>query len=229
MRFTFLSLLFLTIAIPAFAQKGPAPPEVGNPAIDYLHKVEAKNSETKALQAEFRQIRRDILFDDTVRSDGAFWYEAPDRFRASYDSEHGSDIWMMDGKIINYLPDLKQVEIFAQESGEEAPVNQLLLGFGIEVERILKIFEVAIDDNLTNKDEIAIVFDSKDLRRSMEFEQITIVFDKESVEPQQLILKNAESIITVYLDHVKLNPKIKEKVFETDWPGDVEVLDYSKS
>lgn len=218
--------IFLT---PLHAQETEATPEAteaaADPAIAFLQRLEKKHAETKTLSAEFNQLRVDHGFMNEVESFGRFWYEAPERFRASYESENSSEIWMLEGKLITYVPKLKQVEVIQQPKGDDAPINQLLLGFGQNVERIQELFGIDwIAD--AGEGEAQIKFTSKDLSRSMGYDVITITFSEESAEPKKIVLEDPQSTTTVELKKVKINPEISEKRFQTDWPDDTEVLEY---
>ncbi len=223
----FTILLVLAGMIPpAAGQQAPAEaPPVANPAIDFLAKVEARNEAVETLQAEFHQTRYDQLFDHLVESDGKFWYEATGRFRASYESEADSEIWMVDNKLIEYVPDIDQVSIVHQREGDEAPINQLLLGFGIEVERILARFEVR---QLADGEEgrVAIEFLPRDPDLAMGYTRIVVHFDEETVEPRTIELEDEQNEVTVELKRVRLNAEINESVFEPKWDDDAEVLVY---
>lgn len=196
-------------------------------ALQFLEGLEDKYSNTKSLRAEFDQLRIDHGLMNEVESSGRFWYRAPDQFHAVYESgESNEKIWMRDGELITYVPELEQVEIIPQEQGEDAPMNQLLLGFGLKTEKIQDLFEVSISEKETPKDQIAIAFKSRDLNRSMGYETITIFFSREEKQPKRIILEDPQSTTTVNLRKVQVNPKIKDSVFETKWPDDADVLRY---
>ncbi len=198
---------------------------VKDEVIAFLEKVEAKNTETESLQADFTQVRKDLLFDETIESKGTFAYKAPGKFHASYKSENDSEIWLVDNKMISYIPSMKQVEIIQMGSGESAPINQLLLGFGVKVDRILKSFDVSLDPS-ADKGQVGVRFKAKDLDVSMGYELITVFFDEEKVEPRKIVLQDDQSSITVTLKKVKVNPEISDDEFKPSWPDDAEVLTY---
>ncbi len=203
-----------------------------SPEVAFLRLIEAKNGETRSLQAEFTQTRVDRVFSDEVVSEGEFWYEAPGLFRASYkgDKDSGSedsDIWMKDNKLISYTPSLRQVEIVQQAAGDRAPVNQLLLGFGVKVERIQRLFEVQPAAK-PRPGTTGIRFVSRDVDFSLGYDSITVYFDTTRREPQIILLEQEDQEITVELKKVRMNPQIKPSVFETKWPKNVEILEYKQ-
>ncbi|MCC5877736.1 MAG: outer membrane lipoprotein carrier protein LolA [Candidatus Sumerlaeia bacterium] len=235
-RFTmFLALLLLGSPLVAVSQMtGPQPAPAPQPAqaqsptrgeaIEFLQKVERKNEEIKSLSAEFEQLRVDPIFHDEVESKGKFWYRSPGEFRASYDSRHPAEIWIFPDHLINYSPSIKQVDILPIEQGENAPINQMLLGFGVKTESILEVFDVGLIE--AEKDgQVAIEFHSRDLDRSLYYRRIVIHFQEENAEPAKLFLEDGESEITVTIRGVKQNPDLDAALFTPKWPDDVEVID----
>ncbi|MEO8377672.1 MAG: outer membrane lipoprotein carrier protein LolA [Candidatus Sumerlaeota bacterium] len=196
----------------------------------FLQKVEAKNKETKSLEAEFTQVREDSVMGDTVHSEGHFWYKAPGKFRASFpenkaDKSYASEVWMEGNTMSTYTPKLEQAEILEQATGDEAPVNQWLLGFGLQVEKIKKIFEIA-PAGLQKPGLYGIDFHSKNLDQSLQFDVITIYFDGKKIEPAIIVLADDSSKTTISLQKVKFNPDIDDKKFKTDWPAGTQVINY---
>lgn len=232
-----LLLGFFALGIPLVAPSQPAGPQPApaqqqargqsptrEQAIEFLRKVEKKNEELKSLSAEFDQLRVDPIFLDEVESKGKFWYRAPGEFRATYDARHPAEIWIFPDHLINYSPSIKQVDIIPLEQGDDAPINQMLLGFGVKTENILEVFDVGLKD-AEKEDQIAIEFHSRDLERSLFYNRIVIHFQKESAQPAKLFLEDGESEITVTIREVKQNPELDPALFEPKWPDDVEVID----
>lgn len=228
------AFLLSVLTFPAISQTtGPEPPPTQARTIDsssraqaveFLKKVEVKNEELKSLEAEFEQLRVDPIFLDEVESKGRFWYQAPGKFRASYDARHPSEIWIFPDHLVNYSPTIKQVNILPLRQGDDAPINQMLLGFGMKTENILEVFDVAFHE-AESEDHVAIKFKSLDLDRSLFYERIIIHFEKENAQPVKLFLEDGESEITVTLKSIKRNPTVDPKLFETSWPDDVEIID----
>ncbi len=200
------------------------------PAISFLRTLEKKNSETKSLQAEFDQVRIDRTLFEEVKSQGRFWYQAPGSFRADYEATDGKSInttiWMTKGKVVSYTPELEQVEVIRQDASDDAPVNQMLLAFGVETEKILSQFEVVVDEEKSTDDRIAIQFKSRKPELTMGYETIVVTFDREKVEPKEILLSNEGEELRLQLNKTKINPSIKDDVFEMTWPDDVDVLEY---
>ncbi len=199
----------------------------------FLKRAEAKNGDTKSLEAEFVQVRQDNVFNEEVTSNGRFWYRAPGQFRASYEENkeaktYASEIWMAGNKLTTYTPKLKQVEILEQKTGEEAPINQMLLGFGLKVEKIQSVFAIRSAPKSDTPGLFGVEFESKNLDQSMQYSKIIIYFDEKKVEPAVIILEDDQSTTRINLRKVKFNPDIDDKKFNSDWPAEVQVFNYSE-
>jgi outer membrane lipoprotein-sorting protein len=209
---------------PAERLEIPAP----NPAIEFLKRVESANQETKTLYAEFEQTREDAMMARKIKSSGKFWYRAPNNFYAEYETEYSSRVWIDGKQAVEYIPRLKQVDIAEVEQGEDAPITQVLLGFGVKVERILRLFEVN-ELPSPKPDQTAIEFLSKDPGRTMEFDRIVVHFDTKSASPRTLEMEDETGPRVIELKTVRINPSIRDSVFELPkWPDDVEVNRYGR-
>ncbi|CAN5468830.1 hypothetical protein BH09SUM1_BH09SUM1_21480 [soil metagenome] len=193
-------------------------------ALRFLSVLEAKNAETKSLSAEFTQIRTDSVMFDEVKSSGKFWYQSPNKFRASYKSDNSSEIWMDGERMVEHIPSMKQVYIVPMDSGDDAPISQLLLGFGVKVSKIQKLFTIK-SAKAPNQSIVSINFISKDLDKTMNFSGIRVDFDRASAKPLTINLQDDQSSITMNLRKIELNPKLKADVFEVPkkWPEGTDV------
>jgi outer membrane lipoprotein-sorting protein len=216
----------ISTASAASASVVVAPPaKEEDPALAFLHRAEARNASTKSLSATFSQTRVDNAFLDEVTSEGEFWYREPAQFRASYKDENSSELWMVDGRIIVYVPEIAQVDIITPRQGNRAPIHQMLLGFGTRVEQILSVFDVSMAPE-QRPGLLGIEFESRDLARSLEMERITIYFDEERAEPRVIVAQADDSTITIDLKSIKFNPSINDAVFEPSWPDSAFVIEH---
>lgn len=223
-------LITLLLPLPILADPPAETTNARERAVEFLQALEEKNAGTESLQANFVQVRTDTIFLDEVRSEGRFWWRSPDLFRASLRSEHDSEIWIRDGKMYEYIPALRQVDVVPQAQGDDAAIHQWLLGFGVKVEEIEKRFAVRVLPDAETEEEgwIAIQFLPREGTRSFEYEDIVIHFDEERVEPRRIALDDGTSLITITLQQVRTNPTIRDQIFQLDWPSNVDVIDRSQ-
>ncbi len=218
---------FLTIAaIPGEAQEATQPPVETNPAVEFLKKVEAKNKDLQTLYGKFKQVRVNPMFLEEIHSSGEFWYTKPDKFRCDYYEPSDARFYLLGDVGMYYTPELKQVEKYRLETGDSAPINQMLVGFGLNTDKILEVFNVRVSDEQP-KDEklLKIDFISRDTSRTMDYKQITVTFDREKIEPRVLEMDEEEDTVRVTLEKVEVNAKIAKDKYEANFPKDVEIIE----
>ncbi|MEQ8820245.1 MAG: outer-membrane lipoprotein carrier protein LolA [Sumerlaeia bacterium] len=216
-------------ATPAAATtpKVVTPQELREQAETFLRKIEEKNKDVTTLHGVFEQTRINTMFLDEIHSNGEFWYKKPSKFRCDYYEPTRMSFYMLGNDLTTYTPELKQVEKYTLESGDGAPINQMLVGFGVQTERILELFDVKLAPIQPAEENLLIVdFVSRDLDRTLGYSKITITFDTAELEPMVLVLEEEEDVVTVNLKEVEFNADIPEDKFETKFPEGTEVVEY---
>lgn len=219
-----------TTATTTLATATPVPPDA---ARGFLQGLEEKNAATKSLRAKFTQLRIDESFLDEVRSSGEFIYLAPSRFRADYAGEGGkiasSTVFITGDKMYNYVPEQRQVDVVELPKGNSAAVHQLLLGFGVKVDKILEVFDVRQVREDVPPGKVRIEFASRDRKRTLNYAKVTITFDGIQQLPELLVLEDAESRTTISLSGIELNPALDEGLFVPTFPAGVDVIEHAGS
>lgn len=223
--------LLILVFHPVGAQDEPAPEPtpipVVNEAVEFLKQIEEKNRDIQTLWGRFHQLRVNPMFMEEVESNGEFWCTKPNHFRADYYEPSEIRFYMFKDEIISYTPSLKQVEKYPVEGDDSAPINQLLVGFGVQTDRILDVFSVRIAaDQPEDESQLSILFLSRDVERTMGYQRITVTFDRKKLEPRQIFLEEEQDTVLVTLEEVKFNAKVPAKTYEPDWGEDVEVIVY---
>lgn len=197
-------------------------------AVAFLRRVEEKNAATETLRGRFTQTRIDETFLEEVTSEGEFRYKAPSRFRADYrgrdETTAASVIYMVDDRLYNYVPEIKQVDVLDLPKGDSAAINQMLLGFGVKVEKILDYFEVQPSTEPAPEGRTRLNFFSKNREKTLGFDRIEIVFVTEALIPETLYLFEEGSETTIALRDVAVNEPVDDAVFEAKFPKDVEII-----
>jgi len=182
-------------------------------AIALLTRLEKQNEATRTLTGAFDQFRTDGTFGDKVKSTGKFWYRAPSSYYAEYETEHPSKVWSDEKRLVEYIPSMKQVDVIPMDKGEDAMLTQVLLGFGVKVERILRLFDVAMVAP-TSEDVLSVEFLSKDLDKTLDINRIVVSFDEKTLQPRVIEMEDSMNTRVIQLKDVKVNPSIKDSVFE---------------
>lgn len=215
-------------AKPETKQGSVAPEKAGDPAIELLRKIEEKNEDLKTLHGTFDQVREVVMFSERTESSGEFWYTKPNLFRCDYFEPSAAQFYMVNNTGYFYSPENKQLDKFTMESGDEAPINEMLVGFGLKTEKILEYFSVQLaPQQPEDSDLMTIDFISNDKNRTLDFQKITITFDEEDLEPRRIVMQEAEDLVEITLKKIKKNAEIPAKTYETDFGDDVTV--YSAS
>jgi outer membrane lipoprotein-sorting protein len=196
-------------------------------AIRFLAEMERANENVTTLQAEFTQVRQNQMYLEEAHSNGEFYYSKPNRFRCNYFKPSDAEFYILDNTAYFYTPDLKQVEKLNLGDNEQAPIHQMLVGFGLSLKSILEVFDPAVipvegqEPNL-----LTIEFVSKDQERTLNFRSIQVTFDTEKKEPRQLFIVEDEDEVRVTLVKIMKNNPIDAKVFELNFPSDVDIISY---
>lgn len=212
------------------AERAPAGPQAPNPAIDFLGELEARNSTVNTLWGKFTQVRESPVFLETTTSEGEFWYVKPDRFRCDYKTPTESRFYIIGDTALSYTPEIKQVDKYQLESGDEAPINQMLVGFGLNTSKILDVFEVQPAANQPADAALfTIEFKSRDAERTLEYDRIEVTFDRATREPRRMFLDQGGEDgdkVDIELLAVTRDAAIGPEKFELTFPPDVEVNEF---
>jgi outer membrane lipoprotein-sorting protein len=214
-------------ATPAVSTETPAA-DPREAAIAFLRSIEEQNKNVTTLYGRFEQVRVNPMFLEEINSTGEFWYAKPDRFRCDYKQPAAVSFYMSGNEVVTYTPELAQVEKYRIPGGNDsAPINQMLVGFGVQTEKILEVFTVRLAPvQPSDEAQLAIEFASRDIDRSLGFSRITVTFDRESREPRQLFLEEEQDTVLVTLNLVRQNSEIPEGTFEHKFPPNVEIIEY---
>jgi outer membrane lipoprotein-sorting protein len=196
-------------------------------AVGFLRRLEEKNAGVERLHARFRQTRTSSVYLEEIESRGEFWYSRPNLFRCDYFEPSELRYYLIKDTAWIYTPELNQVDKIAMESGDGAAINQLLVGFGLDVDVILDVFEVVLSETQPESTtQIALDFTSKDIDRSLGYSRIQVTFDRESMEPKVLEMDQEEDTIVVQLDSVERDVEIDPVKFQAEFPSNVEIHEF---
>lgn len=209
------------------AAAAPAASVSSQEALAFMRALEQKNKDLTSLYGSFHQVRINKMFLEEVRSNGEFWYARPNRFRCDYHEPSEARFYLIENTGYYYTPELKQVEKFRLEGGDSAPINQMLVGFGLSVDKILEVFDVALAaPQPEDKSQIVVDFNSRDTERTLDYKRIRITFDREKLEPRILEIEEEDDSIKVTLQKIQPNAEVAADRFETKFPAGVEIVEY---
>ncbi|MGF1573244.1 MAG: outer membrane lipoprotein carrier protein LolA [Sumerlaeia bacterium] len=196
-------------------------------AINFLTLMERENEGLETLYAEFTQVRTNQMFLEEINSTGEFYYSKPNRFRCNYSKPSDAEFYILDNMAYFYTVELKQVEKIPLNDGDQAPIHQMLVGFGLSMSSILDVFDPEVAEiQLGGPQFKTIIFNSKDEERTMGFRSIQVTFDSEKMEPKKLLIQEGDDEVSVTLEKIVKNKEIKDEVYALNFPNDVEIIEY---
>jgi outer membrane lipoprotein-sorting protein len=196
-------------------------------ALGFLRRLEEKNAAVERLHGRFRQVRTSSIYLEEIQSKGEFWYSRPNLFRCDYFEPSELRYYLAKDTAWIYTPELNQVDKIAMASGDGAAINQLLVGFGLDVDIILDVFDVALSEKQPGSDAlISLDFTSKDVDRSLGYSRIQVTFDRDGMEPKVLEMDQEDDKIIVHLDSVERDVEIDPAKFKAEFPANVEIHEF---
>lgn len=199
-----------------------------NDAVKTLRLLENKYKGVITFTGEFDQIKKSEMLLEEIKSNGQFYYEKPDRFRCDYAKPNESiNIFVKDSAWV-YVPELKQVEKYYIGTGDSnagESLNQMLIGFGVSTDDLLKKYTITVKNKKDNMIDISLIPKTDELKK--EYKEIVVTIDQGKLLPVKFIITETNDEATeIMMKEIKDdNPKIDAKVFELNFPKDVEIIE----
>ncbi len=198
-------------------------------SIQFLKKLQEKNKTITTIEGKFNQIKNQKLFLEEIKSEAVFYFKKPGKFRCDYLPPNEMINYLIDNTAYMYVPENKQVDkyIFNSEGSQIKQLNQMLLGFGVSVEDIEKVFDTDMDNTLAdNEKQTVIIFSSKEKDTSVNINRIHIWFDNETLKPIKVInYEDSGDETIIELKKIEYNVKISDDKFVPKFPKDVEIIE----
>jgi len=223
-----------TVAIPetsptAAARGATSPVLVNDPvAIKWLRTLEERHKDHRRATGKFRQTKIDPVFQEKIEAGGRFYYERPNSFRCDYEKPEPSTNLVIGDRVLLYFPKFKQAERYhlARNGSGIGEVNEMLLAFGIETDKILKYFTV-LSDPVTSADVVRLTFLPKSRREDRPFARFVLELSKTDLSPKRFEITGDEQDVTVVeVTEIKWNdPSMPPDIFQLNLPRDVEMIE----
>ena len=196
-------------------------------AIRFLKMIEVRHGDVRTVVGRFEQLKRSKVFLEEIKSTARFYFKRPGKFRCDYFPPNESINLVVNGIAWLYVPEIKQVEKYrlAETGSKVDRLNQLLLGLGVSVKDILEVYDVRLKEK--SDKEIAIEFRLKEPEEGINFEAVTIWFDRKELLPRRIYideLGDDETFITI--KKLELNASVSDSLFKPLFPKDVEIIEH---
>jgi len=208
-----------------------SPGLAGNLAAEkWLRTLEQRHRDHRRASGDFTQTKKDPVFLEERRSTGKFYYERPNRFRCDYDQDKPDEACttLVDGDLVSvYFPKQKEMDRYrlSREGSGIGEVNQMLLAFGVETDKVLKHFTV-VSDPATTANVVRLTFVPKAPREERPFEQFILELSKPDLTPKRFDIIGGEDDHTVVtITTITWNPSLPPDIFRLNVPKDVEIIE----
>jgi len=200
-------------------------------ALEYLRLLEAKNKDVTSMVGAFDQTKISEMFLEKQQYKGRFYYRKPNNFRIDYTDKEGkkneSTVLVLANEMWEYVPSIQQATCMSLsgKTGRQREINQVLLGFGVQVEKAQEFFRVDLGPASPTGKAFTLIFVAKNPDETMQFLRAEITFDRESLRPRTIVLEEASGDRTeIQLGDVKFNEPLKDSLFEPSWPEGTEKI-----
>ena len=198
-------------------------------AVKWLRALEQRHRDHRRASGEFRQTKSDPVFLEEIRAMGRFYYERPNKFRCDYDKPEASTNWVIGYVVTLYFPEFKQVERYrmSREGSGIGDVNQMLLAFGIETDRVLKHFTVT-SDPATSANVVRLIFVPKAPRQERPFARFVLELSKPDLTPRRFVITGDEPDQTTVVEIMEIkwnDPSMPADIFQLKVPRDVDIIE----
>jgi len=91
------------------------------------------------------------------------------------------------------------------------------------VDKILEVFNVQVAPEQPGENLLKIDFISRDTNRTLDFQQISVTFDRKTYEPRSLWMQEPQDAVQIDLVKVEKNAEISPDIYKTEFPEDVTI------
>jgi len=200
-------------------------------AVELLRRLEEQHKAHSRASGTFRQTRTDPVFLEDIKATGRFYYERPNRFRCDYDKPEESTTWVIGDEVTMYFPALKQVEKYRmkRDGSDIGEMNQMLLAFGIETDKVLEHFTVRTTPT-KQADLVRLVFLPKASPPERPFERFDLALTRSDLAPKPgeetfLIVGAERDLTSVEITGINWNPPAEPEKFRLKFPRNVEIIE----
>lgn len=215
-------LLWLFVSPFLWAQEN----ENENEAVKTLRLLEKKYKEVTTFSGEFTQIKKSEVFLEEISSKGKYFYKKPRSFRCDYLSPNESENLFINDMAWVYVPELKQVEKYYVGSNDNPGkgVNQMLIGFGVSTDKLLKEYFITIKDN--SEKIIGVSLIPKKNGENKQTKEVIVWINKEKITPDKFkIIENNGDVTEITMMNINVDVKLDENLFKPSFPKGVEIIE----
>jgi len=191
-----------------------------------IREIEDKREQISSFSSEFTQIKTIMPFEETEKASGSFFYKKPMKVVWEFYSPEKNMVILKDKRGFIVTPNLKQVQVFGLEDNNR--FKFLLAGLGEPISSFFVEFDVMCFKGGEGENKFylfRLVPKDTEIAKFMESFEIKVRYEDMVPSFTKLVEKTGD-ITTLTFAKRKINPAIKESVFEYKIPPEYEVIDY---
>lgn len=217
-KFFALALCASALAFPAAAARRAAAPDSLD---EVIRKVQLAQSNTKTLQADFRQEKTLALLSNTEVSTGRFVYSKPNNVLWSYDAPKRVTMLIANGVLTTYYPDLRKAERIEVKQYQDRIFKYM--GASGAIDELGAWFNFTFT-NTANKPYYVLDLDPKSKTIAKRVRHLRIYIDRKTYLTTQFEYTEGDGDKTRYeFTNIKLNEPIEQSRFTLALPNSVRV------
>lgn len=217
-KFFALALCASALAYPAAAARRAAAPDSLD---EVIRKVQLAQSNTKTLQADFRQEKTLALLSNTEVSTGRFVYSKPNNVLWSYDAPKRVTMLIANGVLTTYYPDLRKAERIEVKQYQDRIFKYM--GASGAIDELGAWFNFTFT-NTANKPYYVLDLDPKSKTIAKRVRHLRIYIDRKTYLTTQFEYTEGDGDKTRYeFTNIKLNEPVEQSRFTLALPSSVRV------
>jgi outer membrane lipoprotein-sorting protein len=212
-----LALVAAALAMPAVAAKSPK----GDSLDEVISKVQAAQTKTNTLQADFRQEKALALMAKPEVSTGRFIYSKPNNVLWTYDAPKRVTMLIANGMLTTYYPDLNKAERIEVKRYQDRIFKYM--GASGAIDELGAWFNFTFT-NTSDKPYYVLDLDPKSKTIAKRVRHIRIYIDRTSYLTTQFEYTEGDGDKTRYeFTNVKVNAPVEQGRFTLQLPSSVRV------
>lgn len=176
----------------------------------------------QTLRADFAQTKQSALLIEANRSEGQFYYSAPDRVRWEYSAPDPTTLVIADRLMTTWYRDLEQAETV--EVGEQSDRVLRYLGAGTSLDELVKYFRVTMHLPPNREQALRLELTPRFERVAKRIERLDLWLDSVLFLPVRLEFVEGDGDLTVYeFENLRRNEGIPDEMFQLELPPSVRI------
>lgn len=219
----FVSVLMLVLSAQAGALSDEMTPETRK----VLARMDQAGRTLTDLSADIKQTKVTLVVNDTSTETGKLFLKRTknnNRTKLEYEKPEVKHLLIDKGKVLVYEPRVNR--LMEYDLGKNrAQAEFLLTGVGQSSAQITKTYDARFvkEENLNGTKTSVLELKPKSSNVSAMFTSIWLWIDLASGLPvQSRLTESSGDYLTFYLENIKINPKLSDKLFKLDAPADAE-------